>query len=163
PVPELRHGGRLDRRRLPEAEVLGGAVRGARPARARGGRAVRRLRGPRPEPGRAARDPGCRVRGARVGRGAPAGGRRARARGGRVNGVTAALVDPQTEARGAVVEIEHPRLGRVRQPASPLRLGDDPPLERAPFRGEHTEAVLAELCGYAPERLAGLAVAGVFG
>ncbi len=80
-----------------------------------------------------------------------------------VNEVTAALVDPQTEARGAVVEVEHPRLGRVRQPASPLRLGDDPPLERAPFRGEHTAAVLGKLCGYAPERLAELAAASVFG
>ena len=38
-----------------------------------------------------------------------------------------------------------------------------PPLERAPFRGEHTAAVLRELCGYAPERLAELAAAGVFG
>jgi crotonobetainyl-CoA:carnitine CoA-transferase CaiB-like acyl-CoA transferase len=80
-----------------------------------------------------------------------------------VNDVAAALEDPQTQARGAVVEIEHPHLGTVRQPASPLRLGDDPLVERAPFRGEHTAAVLGELCGYAPERLAGLAAAGVFG
>ena len=63
-----------------------------------------------------------------------------------------------------MVEIEHPR-ARHGPPgrASPLRLGDEPPLARAPFRGEHTEAVLVELCGYAPERLAELAAAGVFG
>jgi crotonobetainyl-CoA:carnitine CoA-transferase CaiB-like acyl-CoA transferase len=61
------------------------------------------------------------------------------------------------------VETEHPTLGTVRQVASPLRLGDDAPLGRAPFRGEHTEAVLAEVCGYSEERLRELADAGVFG
>jgi crotonobetainyl-CoA:carnitine CoA-transferase CaiB-like acyl-CoA transferase len=80
-----------------------------------------------------------------------------------VNDVAAALVDPQAEARGNVVEVDHPRLGTVRQVASPLRLGDEQPLERAPFRGEHTEAVLREICGYSSERLEELAAAGVFG
>jgi crotonobetainyl-CoA:carnitine CoA-transferase CaiB-like acyl-CoA transferase len=57
-----------------------------------------------------------------------------------VNEVPAALRDPQAEARGAVVEYEHPTLGTVRQVATPLRLtgGDPPPLRRAPFRGEHS-------------------------
>jgi crotonobetainyl-CoA:carnitine CoA-transferase CaiB-like acyl-CoA transferase len=55
----------------------------------------------------------------------------------RVNDVEEALRDPQAEARGAVVEYEHPTLGTVRQVASPLRLsGPEPPLRRAPFRGE---------------------------
>jgi crotonobetainyl-CoA:carnitine CoA-transferase CaiB-like acyl-CoA transferase len=80
-----------------------------------------------------------------------------------VNDVASALEDPQAEARRSVVENVHPRLGRVRQVASPLRLGDDPPLYRAPFRGEHTEAVLAEACGYSPERVSELAAAGAFG
>jgi crotonobetainyl-CoA:carnitine CoA-transferase CaiB-like acyl-CoA transferase len=40
------------------------------------------------------------------------------------------------EAR--LVEYEHPTLGTVRQVASPLRLSDgEPPVARAPFRGEH--------------------------
>jgi crotonobetainyl-CoA:carnitine CoA-transferase CaiB-like acyl-CoA transferase len=80
-----------------------------------------------------------------------------------VSGVADALRDPQAEARGAVVEYEHPSLGSVRQAATPLRLGDEAPLARAPFRGEHTEQVLVELCGYAPERVRELADAGVFG
>jgi crotonobetainyl-CoA:carnitine CoA-transferase CaiB-like acyl-CoA transferase len=81
-----------------------------------------------------------------------------------VNDVAGALEDPQTVARGSVVEIDHPRLGTVRQVATPLRLGDgEAPLRRGPFRGEHTEAVLAELCGYTPERLGELAEAGIFG
>ena len=55
-----------------------------------------------------------------------------------VNDVATALREPQAAARGAVVEYEHPALGRVRQVATPLRLsGEPPPLRRAPFRGEH--------------------------
>jgi crotonobetainyl-CoA:carnitine CoA-transferase CaiB-like acyl-CoA transferase len=41
-----------------------------------------------------------------------------------------------------LVEYEHPTLGTVRQVASPLRLSDaEPPVGRAPFRGEHAEEV----------------------
>jgi crotonobetainyl-CoA:carnitine CoA-transferase CaiB-like acyl-CoA transferase len=85
---------------------------------------------------------------------------------GRVNDVHAALADPQAAARGAIVEIDHPRFGTVRQVASPLRLGQDGEereLARAPFRGEHTEPVLAELCGYEQDRIAQLRTDGVFG
>jgi crotonobetainyl-CoA:carnitine CoA-transferase CaiB-like acyl-CoA transferase len=75
-----------------------------------------------------------------------------------VNDVPAAL----EEAR--IVEYEHPQLGGVRQVASPLRLSDaEPPVHGAPSRGEHTEELLVELCGYSPERVRELAAAGVFG
>jgi hypothetical protein len=37
------------------------------------------------------------------------------------------------------------------------------PAHRGPFRGEHTEAVLVELCGYTPERVRELEGAGAFG
>jgi crotonobetainyl-CoA:carnitine CoA-transferase CaiB-like acyl-CoA transferase len=81
-----------------------------------------------------------------------------------VNDIPAALVDPQVEARGAVVEYLHPRLGTVRQAASPLRLGThENPVRPAPTRGEHTRAVLRDLCGYTPGQLDDLAAAGVFG
>jgi len=81
-----------------------------------------------------------------------------------VNDVPAALEDPQVVARGAVVEIEHPRLGTVREVASPLRVGDEErPIRRGPFRGEHTREVLEELCGYSRERIDELATAGAFG
>ena len=81
-----------------------------------------------------------------------------------VNDVATALEDPQARAREDVVELEHPALGTVRQVASPLRLsGAERPLGRGPFRGEHTEQVLVELCGYEPERVRELAAAGVFG
>jgi crotonobetainyl-CoA:carnitine CoA-transferase CaiB-like acyl-CoA transferase len=80
-----------------------------------------------------------------------------------VNDVASALEDRQAAARGSIVELEHPALGTVRQVASPLRLGDEQPLARAPFRGEHTESVLTDVCGYSGERIRELAAAGVFG
>ena len=83
---------------------------------------------------------------------------------GRVNDVAEALEDPQTVARGAVVEYEHPHLGTVREVASPLRLsGELPTPSRAPFLGEHTDAVLREVCGYSDEQTAALREAGAFG
>jgi crotonobetainyl-CoA:carnitine CoA-transferase CaiB-like acyl-CoA transferase len=80
-----------------------------------------------------------------------------------VNDVSSALDDPQVRARSGIVETEHPSLGTVRQVASPLRLGDELPFERAPFRGEHTESVLSDVCGYSAERIRELAAAGIFG
>ena len=67
-------------------------------------------------------------------------------------------------AEARVVEYEHPQLGTVRQVASPLRLsGEEPPVRPAPARGEDTEQVLVELCGYESARVQELAAAGVFG
>jgi crotonobetainyl-CoA:carnitine CoA-transferase CaiB-like acyl-CoA transferase len=85
---------------------------------------------------------------------------------GRVNDVAAALEDEQAAARDAVVTVAHPRLGPVREIASPLRLGDgddERPLRPGPARGEHTDAVLRELCAYDDDRLGALRAAGVFG
>jgi len=86
----------------------------------------------------------------------------------RVNTVDQALADPQTVDRGAVVEHDHPALGTVRSIRTPLRLADggtslERPAERAPFRGEHTERTLVELCGYTPQRVRELGADGVFG
>ena len=81
-----------------------------------------------------------------------------------VNDVEAALEDPQALARGSVAEFEHPTLGKVREIATPIRLsGEQRPVGRSPFRGEHTDEVLTDLCGYPPERVRALAEAGVFG
>jgi crotonobetainyl-CoA:carnitine CoA-transferase CaiB-like acyl-CoA transferase len=71
---------------------------------------------------------------------------------------------PKALEEARLVEYEHPQLGSVRQVASPLRLSDaEPPVQRAPGRGEHTEELLIELCGYSPERVRELAAAGAFG
>jgi crotonobetainyl-CoA:carnitine CoA-transferase CaiB-like acyl-CoA transferase len=81
-----------------------------------------------------------------------------------VNDVHAALGDPHTAARRDVVSYEHPVLGEVSGPASPLRLdGPLPPPARGPMLGEHTHDVLREVCGYDETQLRRLAEAGVFG
>jgi crotonobetainyl-CoA:carnitine CoA-transferase CaiB-like acyl-CoA transferase len=74
-----------------------------------------------------------------------------------VNDLAQALEDPQVQARQGVVEVEHETLGRVRHVASPLRVSGGPvPVGRAPFRGEHTQSVLTELCGYDEDTLRAL-------
>ncbi len=81
-----------------------------------------------------------------------------------INDAAAALVDPQVIAREGIVEHDHPRFGEVKTVATPLRVGeDDKPVRRAPFRGEHTDDVLAEVCGYSADRVSELRQAGVFG
>jgi crotonobetainyl-CoA:carnitine CoA-transferase CaiB-like acyl-CoA transferase len=83
---------------------------------------------------------------------------------GPVNELADAFADRQVSARDAMIEYEHETLGTVRQPASALRLsGPAPPVRRGPRRGEHTEEVLAALCGYSEERYAELAGRGAFG
>lgn len=83
---------------------------------------------------------------------------------GPVYEVPEALEDRQAQARGDVVELEHPSLGTVRQVASPLRMSGEPnPLVRGPFRGEHTDEVLRDLCGYSTDHIAGLRAQGTFG
>jgi crotonobetainyl-CoA:carnitine CoA-transferase CaiB-like acyl-CoA transferase len=83
---------------------------------------------------------------------------------GRVNLVADALEDPQAVARNAVVGFDHPRLGRVRELATPLRVGEEQrPVGPGPQRGEHTDAVLTELCGYSPEQIERLRCDAAFG
>jgi crotonobetainyl-CoA:carnitine CoA-transferase CaiB-like acyl-CoA transferase len=83
---------------------------------------------------------------------------------GRVNDVREALEDPQARARETVVGYEHPRLGQVRQIASPMRISDHRPEVRpAPERGGDAEALLRELCGYGDEQIARARRDGAFG
>jgi crotonobetainyl-CoA:carnitine CoA-transferase CaiB-like acyl-CoA transferase len=72
-----------------------------------------------------------------------------------VNTVPQVLQDPQTEARGIVQRVHHPRLGDIPIVSMPLTFGGvRPPVRRpAPARGEHTAEVLAE-CGYSPAEVA---------
>lgn len=83
---------------------------------------------------------------------------------GPVNDVAQALADPQTAARGMVVETTHPVLGRVLQTASPVRVGSEPvPYDRAPLRNEHADSVLGSLLGYDRATRDSLAARGAFG
>ena len=80
---------------------------------------------------------------------------------GAVNDVLGVLDDPQVAARDALVSYAHPRLGEVRQFASPLRMGTS--YTPAPARGEDTEPLLRELCGYDDARLRTAREEGAFG
>jgi crotonobetainyl-CoA:carnitine CoA-transferase CaiB-like acyl-CoA transferase len=81
-----------------------------------------------------------------------------------VNDIAGALADEQAEARGAVVELEHPALGSVRGPGSPFVVdGERPEARLGPARGADTAGLLRSLCGYSEERIAELAERGVFG
>jgi crotonobetainyl-CoA:carnitine CoA-transferase CaiB-like acyl-CoA transferase len=81
-----------------------------------------------------------------------------------VHSVAEALADPQTAARGLVLETDHPRFGAVRQLRSPVRVGAaPPPARRAPRRHEDGDAILGALLGYDRDRIAALAAGGAFG
>jgi len=71
------------------------------------------------------------------------------------------LSDPQIVDRGMVVELDHPRVGKVKQVGIPIRLSETPGTIRRfpPRRGEHTEEVLLEL-GYDQEFIDGLKAEG---
>ncbi|WP_066418031.1 CaiB/BaiF CoA transferase family protein [Halorubrum aethiopicum] len=70
--------------------------------------------------------------------------------------------DPQIEARDMRLEIDHPEVGTVEVPGSPMKFSRTPVTVRRhpPMLGEHTEEVLQEY-GYADEDLADLAAADV--
>ncbi|HSZ42415.1 MAG TPA: CoA transferase [Trebonia sp.] len=83
---------------------------------------------------------------------------------GPVNSVHDALSDPQTAARGMVVETEHPRFGTVRQVRSPVRVGDrGTSYRRAPARHEDAGHVLRDLLAYDDDRIGDLGLGGAFG
>ena len=78
---------------------------------------------------------------------------------GTVNDVAGALVEPQTRARGLVVQNEHPAYGRYEHVRGPLPTQGTETLRPAPLLGEHTTDVLEGL-GYSPARIAALRDAG---
>ena len=90
--------------------------------------------------------------------------RRAGVPAGPVLSVAQALAHPLAAQRGSVVTTEHPVLGPVRAPSSPIRVGE-PRTEhrRAPFRNEDADYVLRDLLGYADDRVAAVTSAGAVG
>ncbi|MET0179885.1 MAG: CoA transferase [Novosphingobium sp.] len=78
-------------------------------------------------------------------------------------GVKEALEQPQTAARGMVVEADHATLGPIPIVASPIRFGDavPPPPDAPPVLGQHTDDILGRLLGFSPERIEELRAAKI--
>jgi crotonobetainyl-CoA:carnitine CoA-transferase CaiB-like acyl-CoA transferase len=81
---------------------------------------------------------------------------------GAINGVDAALVHPQVQAREMVLTTEHPTAGTLRMTGSPIKLSDYTTTVRRPppTLGEHTDEVLGEL-GFTAADIAAMRDAGV--
>jgi crotonobetainyl-CoA:carnitine CoA-transferase CaiB-like acyl-CoA transferase len=81
-----------------------------------------------------------------------------------VNTLAQALEDEQVRARGMIVEVEHPTLGRLREVASPVRTDGtvDAPAP-APGLGQHTDEILTTLLQYDAARIAALRASGALG
>jgi formyl-CoA transferase len=73
---------------------------------------------------------------------------------GPINDYAQVFADPQVRARGMVVELDHPALGRMSAIGAPVKMSATPPRPGgpAPRLGEHTEEVLRE-AGYSDEEL----------
>ena len=84
---------------------------------------------------------------------------------GAINTIPQVVEHPQVIARSALVEMAHPRAGKVRMVGAPVRLSETPGSVRtpAPLLGEHTDAVLRELLGLETAQIETLRAAGVIG
>ena len=84
---------------------------------------------------------------------------------GAINSIAQVIDHPQVAARGALVEMDHPRAGKVKMVGAPVRLSETPGSVRtpAPMLGEHTDEVLRDLLGLAADEIAGLRAAGALG
>jgi formyl-CoA transferase/CoA:oxalate CoA-transferase len=82
---------------------------------------------------------------------------------GAINNIAQVVEHPQVKARQSLIELQHPRVGRVRAVRSPVRLSRTPAQARtpAPLHGEHTREVLREVLGMEAEEIAALETAGV--
>jgi crotonobetainyl-CoA:carnitine CoA-transferase CaiB-like acyl-CoA transferase len=80
----------------------------------------------------------------------------------KVQNIAEVLADPQIEARGMVVEQEHPVLGTVRLPNLPFRFSDCDTSQKtpAPLMGQHNREIAASL-GYSPAEIDAMVGDGV--
>jgi crotonobetainyl-CoA:carnitine CoA-transferase CaiB-like acyl-CoA transferase len=83
--------------------------------------------------------------------------------GAPVNTVQEALSDPHVVYKGLVVEVDHPKLGKVKLLKSPFRFSDTPvkPRQRPPLYGENTEEILKSVMGLKKKDIDGLRQEGI--
>ncbi|MEO8144560.1 MAG: CoA transferase [Betaproteobacteria bacterium] len=84
---------------------------------------------------------------------------------GKVNTLAEAVAHPQVAARGSLVEIDHPKVGKARVVGVPARLSATPGSVRtpSPALGQHTDEVLRDLLGLGKPEIAALRAARVLG
>jgi crotonobetainyl-CoA:carnitine CoA-transferase CaiB-like acyl-CoA transferase len=84
---------------------------------------------------------------------------------GKVNTIREAMLQPQAVARGMLASFADPGGRTVGVAASPLRFAGGAPLPQHPpsAKGADSAAILRDLLGYAPDRIAALRDAGVIG
>jgi crotonobetainyl-CoA:carnitine CoA-transferase CaiB-like acyl-CoA transferase len=81
-----------------------------------------------------------------------------------VNDVGEVFTHPQVVARDMVQTYEHPTLGPISYPPSPVKFSDwSMPTKPAPMLGQHSRRVLEQRLGMDPEEVARLIEAGVIG
>jgi len=79
-----------------------------------------------------------------------------------VNDIEAVFKDPQVRARGMIQTYDHPTLGEIRYPPSPMKFSDwEGPGLPAPMLGEHTVEVLGARLGIDEEQVDELARQGL--
>jgi formyl-CoA transferase len=72
------------------------------------------------------------------------------------------LADPHLKAREMIVDVDYPTRGTYKTVGCPVKLSDSPvAVTRPPMLGEHTAALLNELCGVDPDEVARLREGGV--
>ena len=83
---------------------------------------------------------------------------------GPINDYAQVFADPQVRAREMVVEVDHPRLGRVRSLGSPIKMSATPAdaTRRAPLLGEHTNEILTGI-GMSEREIFRLRASGAIG
>ena len=77
---------------------------------------------------------------------------------GPVNNMQTLFADPQVLHRGMVAEVPHPTIGTLRLGGIPVKYSATPPAIRLPppLLGEHTDEILTDVLGYAPQEIEAL-------
>jgi formyl-CoA transferase len=72
------------------------------------------------------------------------------------------LADPHLKAREMIVDIDYPTRGTYQTVGCPVKMSESPAeITRPPLLGEHTDALLAELCDVDPDQVKRLREGGV--
>jgi len=84
---------------------------------------------------------------------------------GAINDIAQVVEHPQVKARKSLVDVEHPRLGKVRVAGPAARLSETPAAVRtaSPLLGQHTDEIMQEVLGMSAVQVAELRAAGAFG